>query len=81
MRGIGVFLPLAGMVDLEEERRRIEKDLAQAEKELQRAQNKLANEGFVSKAPEEVVAKEREKEVNLRATVERLQKLLEEMQE
>lgn len=81
VRGIGVFLPLAGMVDLEEERRRIEKDLAQAEKELQRAQNKLANEGFVSKAPEEVVAKEREKEVNLRATVERLQKLLEEMQE
>lgn len=81
VRGIGVFLPLAGMVDLEEERNRIARDLAQAEKELQRAQSKLANEGFVSKAPEEVVAKEREKEANLRATVERLQKLLAEMQE
>jgi len=69
------------MVDLEEERNRIARDLAQAEKELQRAQSKLANEGFVSKAPEEVVAKEREKEANLRATVERLQKLLAEMQE
>jgi valyl-tRNA synthetase len=79
--GIGVFLPLAGMVDLEEERRRIEKDLAEAEKELQRAQNKLANEGFIQKAPPEVVGKERQKEASLQVTVARLKELLKEMQE
>jgi valyl-tRNA synthetase len=79
--GIGVFLPLAGMVDLAEERSRIEKDLAEAQKELQRAQSKLSNEGFIQKAPPEVVAKERQKQASLQATVERLQKLLSEMQE
>lgn len=81
VKGIGVFLPLAGMVDLEEERRRISKDLAEAEKELQRAQNKLANEGFITKAPPEVVAKERQKAESLLATVERLKELLKEIQE
>lgn len=81
VNGIGVFLPLAGMVDIAEERRRIEKDLAEAEKELQRAQGKLANEGFVQKAPPEVVDKERQKAAALQATVERLQELLRELQE
>ncbi len=78
--GVNIFLPLAGMVDLEEEIARIEKDLAEARRELERAQSKLANEGFITKAPPQVVDKEREKVKSYQATVDRLQNLLQEMQ-
>lgn len=81
VEGINIYLPLADLVDLEEELARIKRDLEQAKKELKRAKGKLANEGFISKAPEAVVEKEREKVASFTITVERLQILLEEMQE
>lgn len=81
VEGINIYLPLADLVDLEEEVARIKKDLEQAKKELQRAEGKLANEGFISKAPQAVVDKEKEKVASFATTVERLQILLEEMQE
>lgn len=59
--GVEIYLPLAGMVDLAEEANRLEKELANAKQELQRAQKKLDNQGFVTKAPAEIVQKEREK--------------------
>lgn len=81
VEGVNIFLPLAGMVDLEAEIARIEKELEQAQKELQRAENKLKNEGFIAKAPKEVVEKEREKVSSYQSTVQRLEKLLQEMQD
>ena len=80
VNGISIFLPLAEMVDLEEEIARTKKELESAEKELKRAENKLANEGFISKAPAEVVEKERQKVESYTATVQRLKDLLQEMQ-
>ena len=50
-----VVIPLGGLVDLEQERRRLEKELSQVEGRLKGAEAKLANEGFRSKAPAEVV--------------------------
>ena len=67
-------------MDLAEEIARIKKDLEESERELQRAESKLLNEGFISKAPQEVVDKEREKVEMFAATVKRLQILLQEMQ-
>jgi len=55
-----VYLPLAGMVDLAEERARLSKELERTEADLQRRQSKLANESFVSRAPAAVVQRERE---------------------
>ena len=81
VKGINLFLPLADMVDLEEEMARIKKELDLAEKELQRAESKLANEGFISKAPSEVVEKERQKAESYAATVQQLKDLLREMQD
>jgi len=81
VEGINIYLPLADLVDLEAETARIEKDLASAEQELRRAKGKLANENFVSKAPEHVVQKEREKVETYAASVKRLRILLEEMRE
>lgn len=59
--GVEVYLPLAGLVDLEKEKERLEKELAELEKEKERLEKKLANTQFLTKAPEAVVAKEKEK--------------------
>lgn len=80
VEGINIFLPLADLVDMQAEIARIKKDLEATELELQRAQSKLENEGFISKAPAQVVEKEREKVESYLATLERLQSLLQEMQ-
>lgn len=62
VKGVEVYLPLKGVIDLEKERERLEKEINRLDKELARVQGKLNNEGFLKKAPPEVVAKEREKE-------------------
>ena len=57
--GISVFVPLAGAVDLDAERKRVAGKLAKVAKELEQVDAKLHNEKFVSRAPADVVAKER----------------------
>ena len=59
--GVEVYLPLAGLVDLEREQARLSKELADVEADIARAAGLLANERFVAKAPAEVVQKERDK--------------------
>jgi valyl-tRNA synthetase len=70
--GYDVYLPLAALVDLERERERLAKELENVQQEIQRAEGLLANEGFVSRAPAEVVQRERDK---LAAQQERRAKL------
>ncbi|MFV0558607.1 MAG: valine--tRNA ligase [Enterococcus sp.] len=62
LSGATIFLPLAGLINIEEEIARLEKELDKWSKEVKRVQGKLSNERFVSNAPDEVVAQEREKE-------------------
>ena len=50
-----VFIPLAGLVDIEEEKRRLEKKLSKLNKELESVENRLSNDAFIKKAPIEVV--------------------------
>ncbi len=59
--GMEVYLELAGLIDAEKERARIEKDRAGLEKEIQKIKGKLQNEGFLAKAPAAVVEKEKAK--------------------
>ncbi|HCG3009436.1 TPA: valine--tRNA ligase [Corynebacterium striatum] len=54
---VEVALDTSGAVDVEAERKRLEKDLAKANKELEQTGKKLANESFLAKAPDEVVEK------------------------
>ena len=61
--GAEIYLPLADLINIEEEIARLEKELEKWNKEVARVQGKLSNERFVNNAPEEVVAAEREKEV------------------
>jgi valyl-tRNA synthetase len=64
LTGATIYLPLAGLINIEEEISRLEKELDKWNKEVKRVQGKLANERFVANAPEEVVAQEREKEAD-----------------
>jgi len=61
VKGIEMYLPLEGIVDLGKEEKRLSKELSKIEKELNLTYAKLANEDFITKAPDEVVAKERQK--------------------
>jgi len=56
-----ILIPMAGLIDVEAERARLEKEIGKLEKEVERVSGKLNNAGFVSKAPAEVLDKEREK--------------------
>ncbi len=71
-----MFMPMAELVDLEKERARMEKELANARKQLEGQIAKLANENFVSRAPEKVVNTEREKKAKLEALIENLEESL-----
>ena len=59
--GMEVYLELKGLIDTEKEKGRIEKAKAALEKDIARTSGKLNNQGFLAKAPEEVVQKEKEK--------------------
>lgn len=72
--GIEVYLPLAGLIDVEKETQRLSKELAAMEKDLQRAGGKLNNAGFLAKAPEDVIAKERAKYEELSGKIEAVKK-------
>ena len=68
---VETHLPLAGMVDLEQERSRLEKELAEAESQIERLE-KLLGSDFTKKAPEAVVSKEREKLAAYKETAEKI---------
>ena len=75
-----VVVPLAGLVDVDAERERLNRELGKLGKELARVQAKLENPGFVAKAPKEVVAKEREKHATLDGRGAALRRQLERLQ-
>ena len=69
-------LPLGELIDLAAEAARLRKEIAKASDEIARIEKKLSNEKFVANAPEEIVAAEREKLDEYRATSERLETAL-----
>ena len=67
-----IAMPLAELVDLAQEKARIEKALKKNEGELDKLNKKLSNPGFLAKAPENVVAAEKERAEKLTALIEKL---------
>lgn len=61
LTGVTVYLPLKGLLDLDKEMAKVRKEIENALAEQKRLEAKLGNPGFTAKAPEDVVAKEKEK--------------------
>ena len=61
VNGVEIYLPLKGLIDVDKEVARLNKEMATLEKEVSRLEKKLGNQGFLAKAPAEVVAGEQEK--------------------
>ncbi|MGI6679354.1 MAG: valine--tRNA ligase [Dehalobacterium sp.] len=61
VQDVQIFLPLKDLIDFDKEISRLEKEIGNMDKELARLTGKLNNQGFLSKAPAEVVAKEKTK--------------------
>jgi valyl-tRNA synthetase len=59
--GAEIYLPLAGLVDFDEEIARLEKEQEKWQAEIKRVEGKLSNEKFVNNAPEHIVQEERDK--------------------
>lgn len=60
--GAEIILPLEGLINLDEEIARLEKEWDKLNKEVERVQKKLSNEGFIKKAPAKVIEEEKAKE-------------------
>ena len=70
--GVKVELDLTGSIDVVAERARLEKDLVAAQKDLKTAEVKLGNEGFMAKAPADVVVEIKERLAKTSADIERI---------
>ncbi|MGH6924814.1 MAG: valine--tRNA ligase, partial [Propylenella sp.] len=79
--GATFALPLAGLIDFTAEETRLTKEIARVAGEIGRIDKKLANENFVSRAPEEVVEAEREKRAAYEADGKRLAAALERLKQ
>jgi len=72
VRKMELFIPLEGLVDFDKEIERLQKQIEDMEGRLNAVNRKLGNENFVSRAPENVVTNEREKQSNYQENLEKL---------
>ncbi|MBQ3032681.1 MAG: valine--tRNA ligase [Anaerotignum sp.] len=71
-----IYMPLAELVDFAKEIERLEKEKAKLEKEVDRVVKKLANQGFVAKAPANVIEEEKAKEEKYKAMLAQVEERL-----
>jgi len=74
--GLQVHVLLAGLLDFEEEKNRLQKEIKKVEKDMEMGMRKLKNENFLQKAPPEIVREVRQKVESLSQRLERLKKNL-----
>jgi len=79
--GAELFLPLDGLIDFAKEIKRLEKELEKWDKEVKLVQGKLANKGFVDKAPEKIVAAEKQKEIDYKDKYNRVKARITELKD
>ena len=78
--GLEVLVPMAGLIDKEAELARLAREIDKLDKDLIKVKSKLANSGFVDKAPPEVVAREREKLASHQQVLDKLQQQVQQLQ-
>jgi valyl-tRNA synthetase len=73
---VEILLPFAGMIDVAEEQKRLQKEIAKIEKDVTLFSKKLSNESFLAKAPADVLEKDRAKLQESRDKLQILQESL-----
>jgi valyl-tRNA synthetase len=76
VKGCDIFIPLEGLIDLDVERTRIEKEITRLSSSLEGVRKKLSNENFVAKAPADVIEKERTKMEDWEKSLDKLKAIL-----
>ena len=79
VKGCDIFIPLEGLIDIGVERARIEKELSRLLNSFNGVRKKLENENFVSKAPADVIEKEKTKLADWEKALEKLQAILDDL--
>ncbi len=74
-----IYIPLAGLIDVDLEKKRLQKELEKIAKLLEKSKRKLANQEFVRQAPPEVVEREEEKKSEYEEMAARINKNLEQL--
>ena len=80
LEGIEIFIPLKELINLEEEINRLKKRLLKIKQELNTTVKKIQNEDFLSRAPKDIIQREKEKSKELTDIVERLENHLKSLQ-
>lgn len=76
MPDLEIYLPLSGLIDIEKETARLEKEISKIKGELEKVVAKLSSESFIGKAPAEIIEKERGKEKELMEVLGKLEESL-----
>ncbi|MBT5230067.1 MAG: valine--tRNA ligase, partial [Methylococcales bacterium] len=71
-----ILIPMAGLIDVEAEKARLEKSMAKVQKDLEKSEKKISNPKFVDKAPEAVVNQEKERIDGFKTSIANLQEQL-----
>jgi valyl-tRNA synthetase len=74
-----IFVPLKGLIDLDQERIRLEKEIARVSNLLEKTDKKLSNEDFLKRAPRDIIEKEKTRKEEYRIMLKKLNKNLEEI--
>jgi len=61
LSGMEIYIPLKGLIDVENEKKRLQKEITRLQIQLQAQKKKLSNKDFLKKAPPEIIQREREK--------------------
>jgi valyl-tRNA synthetase len=79
VEGSELYVPLEGVIDLDKERERIEKEISRLEGFLKSVEGKLNNKQFVDNAPDEVVQREHDKKSDTESSLNKLREILKEI--
>jgi valyl-tRNA synthetase len=77
--GAEIFIPLEGLINIEAEKKRLEKELANLKEHLERVAKKLANADFLKNAPADVIEREKSRKADIEDRVEKLNNNLEQL--
>ncbi len=76
VQNIEIYLPLKGLIDIEKEKEKLEKQVNKLKGELQKIECKLSNNKFLSKAPDDIIKKEKEKFEEVKTKFDKVKEIL-----